>query len=96
MRGARWGCRSGGAVASSDTPDPRIGLGRRCPPLVDRMIELATTYGRYGYRRITGLLRGEGWPPFLWQVSSPQLKDCAPVSMQTSAEDDPGVVEGRW
>ncbi len=25
------------------------------------MIELATTYRRYGYRRITGLLRGEGW-----------------------------------
>ncbi len=31
------------------------------PRLVDRMIELATTYGRYGYRRITGLLRWEGW-----------------------------------
>ena len=31
------------------------------PQLVDRMIELATTYGRYGYRRITGLRRGEGW-----------------------------------
>ena len=31
------------------------------PRLVSRMIELATTYGRYGYRRITGLLRGEGW-----------------------------------
>ena len=31
------------------------------PRLVDRMIELATTYGRYGYRRVTGLLRGEGW-----------------------------------
>ena len=31
------------------------------PRLVDRMIELATKYGRYGYRRITGLLRGEGW-----------------------------------
>ena len=28
--------------------------------LLDRMIEPATTYGRYGYRRITGLLRGEG------------------------------------
>ena len=27
------------------------------PRLVDRMIELATAYGRYGYRRITGLLR---------------------------------------
>jgi hypothetical protein len=32
------------------------------PRLVDRIIELTTTYGRYGYRRITGLLRGEGWP----------------------------------
>ena len=31
------------------------------PRLVDRIIELATQYGRYGYRRITGLLRGEGW-----------------------------------
>ena len=31
------------------------------PRLVSRMIALATTYGRYGYRRITGLLRGEGW-----------------------------------
>ena len=30
------------------------------PRLVTRMIELATAYGRYGYRRITGLLRGEG------------------------------------
>ena len=25
------------------------------------MIELATTYGRYGYRRVTALLRREGW-----------------------------------
>ncbi len=31
------------------------------PPLVKRMIELATQYGRYGYRRITALLRREGW-----------------------------------
>ena len=31
------------------------------PRLVTRLIELATLYGRYGYRRITGLLRGEGW-----------------------------------
>ena len=31
------------------------------PRLVARLIALATTYGRYGYRRITGLLRGEGW-----------------------------------
>ena len=29
--------------------------------LVARIIELATQYGRYGYRMMTGLLRGEGW-----------------------------------
>ena len=29
--------------------------------LVARLTELATQYGRYGYRRITALLRGEGW-----------------------------------
>jgi len=29
--------------------------------LVSRMVQLATQYGRYGYRRITALLRAEGW-----------------------------------
>ena len=29
--------------------------------LVERMTELATQYGRYGYRRITALLAREGW-----------------------------------
>ena len=29
--------------------------------LVARLIELATPYGRYGYRRLTALLRGAGW-----------------------------------
>ena len=29
--------------------------------LVARIISLATRYGRYGYRRITALLRIEGW-----------------------------------
>ncbi len=31
------------------------------PRLVNRIVELATRYGRYGYRRITALLRWEGW-----------------------------------
>ena len=31
------------------------------PMLVKRMVELATQYGRYGYRRITAMLRLEGW-----------------------------------
>lgn len=29
--------------------------------LVARIIELATRYGRYGYRRTTALLKQEGW-----------------------------------
>ncbi len=31
------------------------------PRLVSRIIQLASAYGRYGYRRITALLRREGW-----------------------------------
>jgi transposase InsO family protein len=31
------------------------------PALVRRMVELATEYGRYGYRRVTALLRAEGF-----------------------------------
>ncbi len=30
-------------------------------PLTRRIIELASAFGRYGYRRITALLRREGW-----------------------------------
>lgn len=30
-------------------------------PLTERIIELASEYGRYGYRRITALLNQEGW-----------------------------------
>ena len=31
------------------------------PRWVGRMVELASEYGRYGYRRVTGMLRWEGW-----------------------------------
>ena len=30
-------------------------------PLTQRIIELASMFGRYGYRRITALLRLDGW-----------------------------------
>jgi putative transposase len=30
--------------------------------LVTNVVSLATEYGRYGYRRITALLRADGWP----------------------------------
>ena len=31
------------------------------PRLLKRIVELASAYGRYGYRRVTALLRREGW-----------------------------------
>ncbi len=31
------------------------------PRLVNQRVELATQYGRYGYRLVTGLLREDGW-----------------------------------
>jgi len=31
------------------------------PRLVKRIVWMASEYGRYGYRRITALLRAEGW-----------------------------------
>ena len=31
------------------------------PRLLQRIVELAREYGRYGYRRVTALLRREGW-----------------------------------
>jgi putative transposase len=36
--------------------------------LTAAIIRLATTYGRYGYRRITALLRTEGWRANLKRV----------------------------
>jgi len=44
------------------------GLQRRCPvraddeaALTEDIVRLATKYGRYGYKRITALLRVQGW-----------------------------------
>ena len=46
--------------------------------LVAEMVELATHYGRYGYRRITAMLRWEGWKvnhkrvERLWRQEGPE------------------------
>jgi len=52
-------CRALGISRSSIryTPQPRADEA----PLVQSVIRLAGQYGRYGYRRITALLRNEGW-----------------------------------
>ena len=63
MSARGWAFRSGGPAESWDTPGRPTGIWRACRMTNHgcRMIELATTYGRYGYRRITGRLRREGW-----------------------------------
>ncbi len=55
----RRACRVLGQARSTQRRCPRVRNGER--KLVARIIELAKQYGRYGYRRITALLRREGW-----------------------------------
>ena len=55
----RRACRVLGQPRSTQRHECRVPDDE--PPLVKRMVELATQYGRYGYRRITALLRREGW-----------------------------------
>ena len=54
--------RAGRVMGHARSPHQQLArLPDDDPRLVSRMIELSTTYGRYGYRRLTGLLRGPGW-----------------------------------
>ena len=55
----RRACRVLGQPRSTQRRVPHVADDE--PRLVKRMIELASQYGRYGYRLITGLLRNEGW-----------------------------------
>lgn len=52
-------CRVLGQARSTQRREPQVPGDE--PGQVKRMIELATQYGRYGYRRITALLREEGF-----------------------------------
>jgi hypothetical protein len=55
----RRACRVLGQVRSTQRRE-RYPPGDE-PGLLRRMVELATEYGRYGYRRIGAMLREEGW-----------------------------------
>ncbi len=55
----RRACRVLGQARTTQRHRPKHSLDEE--RLVTQMIELATRYGRYGYRRITGLLRWDGW-----------------------------------
>ena len=55
----RRACRVIGLPRSSQQYQPQV-VDREAP-LTKQILELATQYGRYGYRRITALLRQAGW-----------------------------------
>lgn len=55
----RRACRVLGQSRSTQRRTPKVPDDE--PRLVERVTELAVQYGRYGYRRITELLRREGW-----------------------------------
>ena len=54
----RRACRVPGQSRATQRRTPAIPDDE--PRLVARMVELASEYGRYGYRRVTALLRAEG------------------------------------
>ena len=55
----RRACRVLGQARSTQRRQRQIPSDE--PRLIRRIIELASDYGRYGYRRVTALLRTEGW-----------------------------------
>ena len=55
----RRGCRVLGQARSTQRQER--GVAGEEERLVARIISLATRYGQYGYRRMTALLRAEGW-----------------------------------
>ena len=55
----RRACRALGQARSTQRYDKRVADDEAI--LTERIIDLASQYGRYGYRRVTALLRSEGW-----------------------------------
>ena len=55
----RWACRVLEQVRKTQRHVPRVMDDEEL--LTQRIAELATQYGRYGYRRITAMLKSENW-----------------------------------
>ncbi len=55
----RRACKALGQCRSTQRRAPAVPDDE--PRLSARMVELAVEYGRYGYRRVTALLRAEGF-----------------------------------
>ena len=54
------------------------------------MIDLATKYGRYGYRRITALLQREGWEVNHKRVERLWRREGLKVPQNSQRENDYG------
>ena len=66
--------------------------------LVANVVSLATEYGRYGYRRITALLRADGWrPPLSGPYRSGQRNNVETARMTPlqGERDDPASMNSR-
>jgi len=55
----RRACRAAGQARSTQRYAVRVADDEAA--LVGRVVELASEYGRYGYRRVTAMLQREGW-----------------------------------
>ena len=55
----RRACRTLGQPRSTQRKVRAVRSGESA--LTDAVVSLAAEYGRYGYRRITALLRADGW-----------------------------------
>ena len=59
MVSERRACRVVGQSRATERYVPQESADERA--LLARIVALASRFGRYGYRRITALLKGEGW-----------------------------------
>jgi len=63
--------------------------------LVAHVVSLATEYGRYGYRRITALLRADGWPASCSNNSDSPRRPKHASTSSTPPESRPEVAHQR-
>ena len=70
-------------------------------PLRARIIDLATQYGRYGYRKITAMLRQEGWRvnhkrvERIWRQEGLKVPQKQPKRKRLWFNDD-SCIQGRY
>ena len=81
-------CRVLNQPRSTQRYRPKVRSGEE--RLVGQMIDLATKYGRYGYRRITALLQREGWEVNHKRVERLWRREGLKVPQNSQRENDYG------